>query len=118
MLKTYEGYATPGGGITRFSIDWYCPRCESPNVDRDPEDRRELHWCDGGPSTEDDLRVWLCADCGTRTPGRDMRTDYLKLPLTPDEERQENIRLDISQRHSTGLMARLLLRASKEPGET
>jgi len=89
MLKHYSGYALPAPVRTRFSIDWRCASCDSQNVDRDPEDVRELHWCDGGPSTEDELRIWLCGDCGCRALGHDMKTHYQSLPLTPQEEERE-----------------------------
>lgn len=95
MLKLYNGYANPGSVRTRFSIDWYCPHCDSPHVDRDPEDTRELHWCDGGPATEDDMRYWLCSECGIRTAGRDMKAEYQSLPLTSEEELEERLRFEL-----------------------
>lgn len=106
MFKLYEGRATPGISFTRFSIDWYCPHCHSPNVGRDSQDVRELHWCDGGPETEDDLRFWVCADCGERSDGRDMLINYQKLPLTPEEEREEQIMLEVQRQQYVERMAR------------
>ncbi|MDB5643659.1 MAG: hypothetical protein JWN07_2976 [Hyphomicrobiales bacterium] len=78
MRKTYRGYALPTDNYVASTIDWSCKVCGSAEVDRDPHDVRPLHWCDGGPSMEDDLREWVCHACGYRARGREFaqgRTD-------------------------------------------
>ncbi len=73
MIKLYSGFADPGGVPVRFYLDWRCPSCGSEKVLIDPDDKRELHWCDGGPSTEDEIRFWICCDCQHRVRGADMQ---------------------------------------------
>jgi hypothetical protein len=72
MLKTYNGYSLPGPHLVNYSIEWSCSACASTNVERDPDDTRALHWCDGAPSTEDQLRRWICHACGSRAEGGSM----------------------------------------------
>lgn len=117
MLKLYDGYANPGRVRTRFSIDWYCPHCDSPNVDRDPEDTRELHWCDGGPATEDDMRNWLCSECGERSAGRDMKAEYQNLPLTPEEELEERVRFELPTIDLVERISAVMAADTKKDGE-
>lgn len=73
MLKVYEGLVCFEDKSVRYSIDWSCPTCSSPDVQIDPDDTRQVYWCDGGPSTEDRLRFWICRSCGHRTEGQNMR---------------------------------------------
>ncbi len=80
MRKIYEGYASPGRHEVRFRLDWSCRHCGGEDVERDPSNQRQLHWCDGGPSTEDQLRYWRCNACGKRTLGHEMKTKLRNLP--------------------------------------
>src|SRR4051812_27843604 len=82
MLKVYEGLVWLEAQSVRYSIDWSCPTCSSSEVQIDPEDTGKLFWCDGGPSTEDQLRLWICRSCGHRANGQNMRSrvfDYVVL---------------------------------------
>jgi len=96
MLKAYEGWGCPNMDFVRFNIDWSFPACLSEQVALDPQDTRELFWCDGGPSTEDYLRFWVCNDCGHRAEGRDMRASASDVVVLygmerprPDEKRMK-----------------------------
>lgn len=72
MQKVYEGYALPGDDVFRYTIEFECPKCGSGFVKRDVDDTRPIVWFDGLPSTEDELRYWLCETCGERAIGREM----------------------------------------------
>lgn len=73
MLVNYRGLSLPGGpdgpNQVAFQLDYRCSRCGSENVDIDlssPFPR----FCDGTPSTGDELSEWICADCGHQASGR------------------------------------------------
>jgi len=70
MRKTYRGYALPSPKRVTYTLDYRCPRCCSENVAIDTSVPVPF-FCDGSPSTADELRIWNCADCNHRAEGRE-----------------------------------------------
>jgi hypothetical protein len=70
MLKSYRGYALPSSNLVAYALEYRCPRCGSEDVAIDvsapvPE------FCDGSPSTADELTSWECVGCNNRAAGHD-----------------------------------------------
>ena len=81
MRKFYRGYALPTLMRVAYTLDYRCPRCSSENVAIDQSDPYP-DFCDGSPSTADELRNWVCADCNHRAKGCKFITRHI-----PHEEK-------------------------------
>ena len=82
MIKTYQGYALPSSLRVAYSLEYRCPKCDSESVDLDTSIRRPT-FCDGGPSTGDELSAWKCDTCGTCGSG----TQFVARRLDVDDSR-------------------------------
>jgi DNA-directed RNA polymerase subunit RPC12/RpoP len=71
MLKTYQGFGLPGSEWLAYTLEYRCPRCGSENVEIDKSELFGPSFCDGGPSTADELRDWDCTDCNYRAKGKE-----------------------------------------------
>ena len=69
MLKLYEGYALPSMERLVYTLEYCCPNCNSEKVAIDTS-LPVPFFCDGSPSTGDELRTWYCLDCNHRAKGR------------------------------------------------
>lgn len=70
MMKSYRGYALPTLTRVAYTLEYRCPRCESEHVSMDTSTPFPK-FCDGSPSTADELRSWDCTDCNYRAKGRE-----------------------------------------------
>lgn len=70
MKKHYTGYALPSDRRVSYELEYLCPQCGSEAVAIDAS-QPVPHFCDGGPSTGDELRTWHCKACGHRAQGLD-----------------------------------------------
>ncbi len=68
MRKTYRGYALPSPKRVAYTLDYRCPCCSSENVAIDKA-APYPNFCDGSPSTADELRTWACTDCNHHAEG-------------------------------------------------
>ncbi len=80
MLKSYRGYALPSARRVAYTMDYRCPRCYSENVAIDAS-APFPKFCDGSPSTADELTNWDCADCNHRAEGHEFVARFI-----PQEE--------------------------------
>lgn len=62
MLKSYEGFSLPRFTRVAYVLDYRCPVCSSEKVDID-QSASVPDFCDGSPSTADELRRWTCTEC-------------------------------------------------------
>lgn len=76
MKKSYEGYALPSTTRVVYILDYRCPRCCSEDVAID-ESSPVPFFCDGKPSTGDELRSWVCSKCNHRAEGREFVARYI-----------------------------------------
>lgn len=68
MIKSYQGYSLPGGEWVSYKLEFRCPICDSENVELDTSDPVPV-FCDGSPSTADELVCWNCNSCSHRATG-------------------------------------------------
>lgn len=68
MKKSYSGYSLPNLKRVSYTLDYRCPNCHSKNVAIDIS-VPVPHFCDGGPSSADELRMWICKDCNHHSRG-------------------------------------------------
>ena len=69
MRKSYRGYALPSPMRVAYTLDYRCPRCDSEDVAIE-QTAPCPNFCDGSPSTADELRSWKCKGCNHRAEGR------------------------------------------------
>lgn len=77
MLKVYEGWGLPNGAYHCFALERRCPQCsghEVAIVGPPP------FFCDGGPSTWDDLSLWKCGKCAYEGEGGSFAGSHTPLP--------------------------------------
>ncbi len=70
MIKSYEGYALPSDQRVSYQLEFRCPLCDSEDVELDIADPIP-EFCDGSPSTADELVHWTCNACKHRAIGQD-----------------------------------------------
>ena len=68
MFKSYRGFALQSGHEVSYRLEFRCSRCGSEDVVLDTSDLVP-HFCDGSPSTADELVHWTCSACNHRALG-------------------------------------------------
>ena len=70
MRKSYRGYALPSPMRVAYTLEYRCPSCDSEKVAIDTSIPVPF-FCDGSPSTGDELRTWHCPNCNHCASGRE-----------------------------------------------
>lgn len=78
MIKEYKGYSCPCMVYVEFALEYRCPICLTEDVSVD-ELSPIPSYCDGGPSTPDELREWVCCKCYHRARGWDFKARYFPI---------------------------------------
>lgn len=68
MLRNYDDLALPDCEPVAYTLEFRCPKCHSEQVDIDGSSEVP-DFCDGWPSTGDELRMWCCSACSHRAVG-------------------------------------------------
>lgn len=76
MIKSYQGYALPSDKWISYQLEFLCPLCDSGDVELDASDPIP-DFCDGSPSTADELVHWTCNACKHRATGLDFAREVL-----------------------------------------